>query len=70
MIRSRPWTQALLSALSLLALSVVICLLFAQVISREEPAWSDFTWQSVAVLAAAVVLARIISWSGRRPRHT
>jgi hypothetical protein len=66
----RHMTHTIVDTIHLLALSAVICLLFALVISREEPAWSDFTWQSVAVLAAAVVLARIISWSGRRPRHT
>ena len=66
----RHMTHTIVDTIHLVALSVVICLLFAQVISREEPAWTDFTWQSVAVLAAAVVLARIINWSSSRPRNT
>lgn len=66
----RHMTHTIVDTIHLIALSAVICLLFAQVISRAEPAWTDFTWQSAAVLAAAAVLARIITWSGRRPRHS
>lgn len=64
----RPFTHTIVDTIHLLAISAVIFLLFALVISREEPAWTDFTWQSVVVVAAGVIVARIISWSGRRPR--
>jgi len=61
-----PFKPTLIDTIHLLAVAAVICMLIALVIAREEPAWTDFMLQSLAVLAGSTVLARIINWSGRR----
>jgi hypothetical protein len=62
----RPFKPTLVDTIHLLAAVAVICMLIALVIARQEPAWTDFLVQSLAVLAASAVLSRIINWSGRR----
>jgi DMSO reductase anchor subunit len=59
----RPFKPTLIDTIYLLAVVAVICMLFAQVIARQEPAWADFLVQSLAVLAGSAVLSRIINWS-------
>jgi hypothetical protein len=62
----RPFKTTLIDTIHLLAILAVLCMLIALVIARQEPAWTDFLVQSLAVLACSAVLARIINWSGRR----
>lgn len=62
----RPFKPTLIDTIHLLAAIVVICMLIALVIARQEPAWTEFTVQSLAVLAGSVVLSRLVNWSGRR----
>ena len=59
----RPFKPTLIDTIYLLAVVAVICMLFAQVIARQEPALADFLVQSLAVLAGSAVLSRIINWS-------
>jgi hypothetical protein len=59
----RPFKPTLIDTIYLLAVLAVICMLIAQVIARQEPAWTDFLEQSLAVLAGSAVLSRIINWS-------
>ena len=59
----RPFKPTLIDTIYLLAVITVICMLIAQVIARQEPAWADFLVQSLAVLAGSAVLSRIINWS-------
>jgi hypothetical protein len=59
----RPFKPTLIDTIYLLAVITVICMLIAQVIARQEPAWADFLEQSLAVLAGSAVLSRIINWS-------
>ena len=61
-----PFKPTLIDTIHLLAVVAVACMLIALVIARQEPAWSDFMVQSLAVLAASAVLSRLISRSGRR----
>jgi len=61
-----PLKPTLIDTIHLLAAVIVIAMLIALVIARQEPAWSEFMVQSLAVLAGSAVLSRIISWSGRR----
>jgi hypothetical protein len=61
----RPFKPTVIDTIHLLAVVIVICMLIALVIARQEPAWSDFMMQSLAVLAGSAVLSRIINWSGR-----
>lgn len=56
----------MVDTIHVIAFVTVICLLIAMVVARHEPAWSDFTLHSAAVLAGSMLLARIIHWSGRR----
>lgn len=65
----RSITSTVLDTIHLLAFLAVIFLLFILVIAREEPAWTDFALQSGVVLAASVVLARLVSWTMRRPHR-
>ena len=62
----RPFKPTLTDTIYLLAVVAVICMLIALVIARQEPAWTDFMVESLAVLAGSTVLSRLISWSGRR----
>jgi len=62
----RPLKPTLIDTIYLLAVVAVICMLIAQVIARQEPAWTDFMVQSLAVLAGSAVLSRLINWSARR----
>ena len=62
----RPLKLTLVDTIHVLAVVAVICMLIALVIARQEPAWSDFMMQSLAVLAGSTVLSRLINWSGRR----
>ena len=62
----RPFKPTLIDTIHLLAIVAVLCMLIALVIARQEPAWTDFLVQSLAVLAGSAALARIINWSGRR----
>jgi hypothetical protein len=59
----RPFKPTLIDTIYLLAVITVICMLIAQVIARQEPAWADFLEQSLAVLVGSAVLSRIINWS-------
>jgi len=59
----RPFKPTLIDTIYLLAVIAVICMLIAQVIARQEPAWTDFLEQSLAVLVGSAVLSRIINWS-------
>lgn len=65
----RQMTHTIIDTLHVVATAVITCLLFAQVISREQPAWAEFILQSLVVLAASMVLVRIVGWSGRRQRN-
>lgn len=62
----RPLKPTLVDTIHVLAVIIVIAMLIALVIARQEPAWTEFMMQSLAVLAASMVLARIVNWSGRR----
>lgn len=64
----RPVTATIIDTIHLLAFLAVILLLFILVVAREDPAWIDFALQSAAVLAAGVVLARLVGWAMRRLR--
>jgi hypothetical protein len=59
----RPFKPTLIDTIYLLAVIAVICMLIAQVFARQEPAWTDFLEQSLAVLVGSAVLSRIINWS-------
>jgi len=59
----RPFKPTLIDTIHLLAVIAVIGMLIALVIARQEPAWTDFLVQSLAVLAGSAVLSRIINWS-------
>jgi hypothetical protein len=61
----RPFKPTVIDTIHLLAVVIVICMLIALVIAREEPAWTEFMMESLAVLAGSAVLSRIINWSGR-----
>ena len=61
----RPYKPTVIDTIHLLAVVIVICMLIALVIAREEPAWTDFMMESLAVLTGSAVLSRIINWSGR-----
>ena len=65
----RTVTPTVVDTIHVVALLAIAFLLFAQVISREEPAWSDFALQSLVVLAASMLLGRLVNWTGRRSRH-
>ncbi|MET0961566.1 MAG: hypothetical protein ABWY05_01935 [Noviherbaspirillum sp.] len=65
----RPVTSTIVDTIHLLAFLAVLSLLFILVVAREEPAWSAFFLQSAAVLAATMLLARMINWTLRGPRR-
>lgn len=65
----RTVTPTVVDTIHVVALLAITFLLFALVISREEPAWGDFALQSLIVFAASVVLRRLVNWTGRRSRH-
>ena len=56
----------LVDTIRVLAAISVLGLLIAFVIAQPEPAWADFILHSIAVLAASVVLTRLINGSGQR----
>lgn len=60
-----PFKPTLIDTIHLLAIVTVIGLLIGMVIARQQPAWSDFTLQSMAVLAASAILGRLIGWKSR-----
>lgn len=61
----RLFKPTLIDTIHVFAALAVICMLVALVFAREQPAWTDFIMESLAVLVGSEIVARIIDWSGR-----
>jgi hypothetical protein len=61
----RLFKPMLIDTIHVLAVFAVICMLVVLVFAREQPAWTDFIMESLAVLVGSEIVARIIVWSDR-----
>jgi hypothetical protein len=62
----RAVKQTVVDTIHVVAAAAVMFFLFAFVIARQEPAWSDFALLTLMVLLVSAVIARLINWSGHR----
>ena len=62
----RAVKQTVIDTIHVVAAAAVLFFLFAFVIARQEPAWSDFALLTLMVLVGNAVVSRLIHWSGQR----